>query len=480
MNHCARLSAITALGAAGLAAAVASAPKAEVQTETIGFEKIGENDPLRQQIALPGQADHPCVIFAPDTPMERVIEVTTALHGQSGERFVPEGSTWFGEGNGGTLTYSFPSDGLTIPDAVNGGTGTNNLNSTLANQFGNTDAGKDQFRDAFNQWDDLINITYQEVSDDSAAWGAGGNNNRGDVRIGMINIDGSGGVLAYNMFPSGGGDMVLDSAENWGSSFGNFRFLRNTVAHEHGHGMGLLHVCPIQESKLMEPFLSTAFDGPQHDDIRGSTFLYGDRFEDNDSSGSAASLGAFGFGDSATEENLSMRNDQDIDVYSIDVPDNARVSVDLAPFGFVYQQAPQDFFCNSGDSFNSLTIIDLRLEVLDSDGSTVLASSNSGGFGDDESVSEVDLVDAGTYFIRVSPAAANGVAQIYTLDVAVTEGDSIPCPADLDGDGVVGSGDLAILLGDWNSASSPADLDGSGAVGSGDLAIVLGDWGACP
>lgn len=64
----------------------------------------------------------------------------------------------------------------------------------------------------------------------------------------------------------------------------------------------------------------------------------------------------------------------------------------------------------------------------------------------------------------------------YLADFAVA---SVPCPADLDGDGSVGSSDLAILLGSWG-ASGVGDLDGSGAVGSGDLAILLGSWGACP
>lgn len=47
---------------------------------------------------------------------------------------------------------------------------------------------------------------------------------------------------------------------------------------------------------------------------------------------------------------------------------------------------------------------------------------------------------------------------------------------DLDGDGHVGPGDLAIVLGAWGTAA--ADLDGDGTTGAGDLAIVLGAWGS--
>jgi hypothetical protein len=35
------------------------------------------------------------------------------------------------------------------------------------------------------------------------------------------------------------------------------------------------------ETKLMEPYLSLRFDGPQDDDIRGAHRLYGDPYEVN-------------------------------------------------------------------------------------------------------------------------------------------------------------------------------------------------------
>ncbi len=47
---------------------------------------------------------------------------------------------------------------------------------------------------------------------------------------------------------------------------------------------------------------------------------------------------------------------------------------------------------------------------------------------------------------------------------------------DVDGDGVVGSADLATLLGDWGSASYASDLNGDGVVEAADLALLLGAW----
>ena len=53
-----------------------------------------------------------------------------------------------------------------------------------------------------------------------------------------------------------------------------------------------------------------------------------------------------------------------------------------------------------------------------------------------------------------------------------------PCPADLNGDGSVGGGDLSTLLGAWGTKA--VDLDGDGVCGGSDLAVMLGAWGACP
>ena len=66
------------------------------------------------------------------------------------------------------------------------------------------------------------------------------------------------------------------------------------------------------------------------------------------------------------------------------------------------------------------------------------------------------------------------------------DGDLLPdecaiggCPADLDGDGVVGGADLGLLFVAW-SGSGPADLDGDGVVGGADLGLLFVQWGDCP
>jgi hypothetical protein len=53
------------------------------------------------------------------------------------------------------------------------------------------------------------------------------------------------------------------------------------------------------------------------------------------------------------------------------------------------------------------------------------------------------------------------------------------CPEDLNGDGVVNTADLLILLGNWGHAGA-GDIDGNGIVNTGDLLILLAAWGECP
>lgn len=53
------------------------------------------------------------------------------------------------------------------------------------------------------------------------------------------------------------------------------------------------------------------------------------------------------------------------------------------------------------------------------------------------------------------------------------------CPQDLDGDGAVGAGDLAILLDSWGPCEGcNEDFNGDDVANAVDLSQVLGAWGA--
>ncbi len=54
------------------------------------------------------------------------------------------------------------------------------------------------------------------------------------------------------------------------------------------------------------------------------------------------------------------------------------------------------------------------------------------------------------------------------------------CRPDLDGDRVIGSADLGLLLAAWGDRSRAHDLDRDGQVGGSDLGLLVGSWGACP
>jgi hypothetical protein len=55
-----------------------------------------------------------------------------------------------------------------------------------------------------------------------------------------------------------------------------------------------------------------------------------------------------------------------------------------------------------------------------------------------------------------------------------------PCPADVDGDGVVNVQDFLLLLAVWGSAGGPADVNDDGIVNVEDFLLLLAAWGACP
>jgi hypothetical protein len=84
---------------------------------------------------------------------------------------------------------------------------------------------------------------------------------------------------------------------------------------------------------------------------------------------------------------------------------------------------------------------------------------------------------------RVTDGDVTGFARVDMGAYEAPPGTAV-CPWDLDGDLVVGTADLTLLLAAWgpcdDPAACPADIDGDGVVGLGDLLPVLLRWGACP
>jgi len=346
-----------------------------------------------------------------------------------------------------TLSWSFIPDGTDAPD-LNGNLGDSNLFARMDQLFGaaNRQTWVNQFINSFNRWGALTGVTYERIMfngndwDDGASWGSGGSANRGDIRIAMRNFGGAGGVLAFNSFPDNG-DMVLDSSESWATSANTYRFLRNTIMHEHGHGLGFAHVCPTNNTKLMEPFLNTNFDGPMQDDVRGGQFFYGDAMESNNTPtlatdlgtlnpGTTTSLGAISSPSIANTSMLSLRSsDNDYFKYTIDGP--KLVNITVTPVGSTYTDLDQngDGSCQTtpANNTNSLTQGDIQVSAYASNGTTLWRTQNLNEAGSNEAIVGL-LVNDGLNYFRIYPDGAISQTQCYTLSITI-QNTSLACNA---------------------------------------------------
>lgn len=322
------------------------------------------------------------------------------------------------------ITWSIIPDGTPIAGYNGEPAGNSNLISFLNGIYGNQDTWLALFEQIFARWSDLNGVTYVfEPNDDGAPFDGNFPSNpgsagvRGDIRIGGHTIDGDSNILAYNFFPDSG-DMIIDTADNfYANTSNNSLGFRNVLAHEHGHGMGISHVCPVTQTKLMEPFVSFAFDGPQHDDILAAQRGYGDRFEHNDNVGEATDLGTPIRGNSVTQSDLSIDGTSDVDYFQFTISSSSEVTIEVAPQGQSYLSGPQNFngTCSAGTTFNSLTQSDLSVELLDINGSTVLDSADANGAGGTETISSFSLNTAGTYYVRVQ--GDTDAVQLYDLQL---------------------------------------------------------------
>ncbi len=348
------------------------------------------------------------------------------------------------QGDATTLTWSVIPDGTFIRSGVGEAAGASDLIDFLDGVYhgGASPGGNDltqrtwwqEIDQTFDRFSDLSGLSYiYEANDDGANQidTPGSSNVRGDVRIGGKVFTGiPGGVLAYNFGPDSG-DMVIDTGDGFFN--GNSLRFRNVVAHEHGHGVGQAHTDPVNNTKLLEPFINLNFDGPQFDDILGLQRQYGDIYEKNggnDVFGNATSLGAVADGatveigadaigltgsllnDDTDTDFISIDDNSDTDFLSFSVNSAANVDLTLTPVGPTYQEGPQN---GATSPLNTAQLSDLTLTLFDTDGTTVLATSNVAGLGGVESISEL-LGSAGTYFARVT--GANNNIQTYHLSVS--------------------------------------------------------------
>jgi len=182
---------------------------------------------------------------------------------------------------------------------------------------------------------------------------------------------------------------------------------------------------------LMEPFLATAFDGPQLDDILGMQRLYGDANEENggnDTYQTATSLGKFrprdsrSYGVDANDtvvgfediDFLSIDDNSDTDFFKFTVMTPSLIDLTLTPLGPAYQEGSQG---GIQTLFDTAAQSDLILSLFDRDGTSLLDFANDNGSGMVEEISSYRLDSSGDYYVKIQ--GMQNAAQFYQLDIDV-------------------------------------------------------------
>ncbi len=385
------------------------------------------------------------------------------------------------------LTYSFPDDGTTWGLSEISAPGPNTLNAELLNLYGagNLDLGREYLRQSIAVFRKYGGLTYAEVADDGSAMDQDPvrTPDRGDIRIGGLAF-GTGTFLAYNAFPSpdfagvGGGDMVVNTSfflpENFSDPANDFRYLRNTIAHEHGHGTGYIHSTPCDGTKLMEPFIDTTGDTMRVDGRRGLGNNYGDRFAGNQLQGNAEPLGTLTR--SVILPDLSTNgddgpNNSDEDWFSLTVAEQTTVSVTVQPTGGSYQNGQQFFGC-----FGDETTIDAfragNLNVEIRTFFNLIASGNANGAGEAETATAT-LNPGVQYLVRVVDIGPSTEQDVQLYDLTIDLNGTPAAPWAVAGlDKRIAAGETCFFIGDiLSEPTQPGatlvqydwDLDGNGS-----------------
>jgi hypothetical protein len=389
------------------------------------FEKLEERSlfsttPLAPPVVL---EEAPHVVWAPDTPQSVVDDWESRFAAAGADVNDVDGNRWtrtatngsgLAQGHPSTITWSVVPDGTSIGGFSGESAAPSDLRRRLDTLYGSMGTWLPLLQQVFDRWEAVSGIDFvYEPADDGVSYSNANNGvlgRRGDIRVGGHLIDGNSGVLAYNFFPNMG-DMVIDTADNFFNSLAsNSLRLRNVLAHELGHGLGLPHSLPVAGAKLMEPYINLSFDGPQHDDILRMNRGYGDRLESNDTSGTAFGLGALP-SELVTVSDVSIDDDSDVDLFSFSVTANSVVDFAIAPVGSVYTVGLEG---GSNESFDSRAQSNLSLAVLAANGTTIVRSVNEAGIGGNETIVDLNL-SSGQYYVRVT--GAQNAAQLYTLSV---------------------------------------------------------------
>jgi len=405
--------------------------------ETLGLFGEGALDERRVEIvreiadSIDAGTEMPALCFAPETDEKYSWMVNQIIYGGANafqqidrwERTALSGPGLV-QGQPTVITYSYVADGTFIPN-IGFGAGNSQMFAWLDSVYGSTSAWQSLFDQVFAQWSELTGTSYvYEPNDDGSTMFAftGTPGVRADVRIGAMVLDGNSGVLAFNFFPDNG-DMVFDAFDSfYGNTGNNSLRMRNVIGHEAGHGLGMLHVCPANQTKLMEPFVSTAYDGPQLDDILNGHRHYGDPQEPNDLGENATALGNLNIGEQLELVNVSLDDADDRDFYKLTLDSPALVTFTATPDAASYNQGPQTqegcFSANFDTNYN--IVHDLQINLYSSDDLVnPILTAQTTPIGMAEEI-EYAASLSGDYYYEVFAVSAQENVQRYRIDVSTT------------------------------------------------------------
>jgi len=182
----------------------------------------------------------------------------------------------------------------------------------------------------------------------------------------------------------------------------------------------------------MEPFISLGFFGIQPDDLLSAQRQYGDRLCGSDVIAVAHPT------NSIAQENLSIDDENDVDLYALSGRRLDAITIDVTPTGTTYESGIQIIPFPPGTAigclppgdpfyappFAAAQQVDLVVDLLDPSGA-VIATSNVGPAGSVENgIVEFVLPATGNYVIRVSGSGEDAI-QGYNISCALV---STPVP----------------------------------------------------
>lgn len=317
----------------------------------------------------------PLFVFAAFVAAVSTAAPTDAYYNNDRWTFTTAGGSAGPMGTPLSLTWGIADDGTLVQNVLPGVNRNSNLVAKLDAWYGAGPGGSDltqrpwfgYLESSFERWEQVSGLTFNyEPNDDGAPHNAAPGNLgvRADIRVAGARYDGTfgtnRGTAAYSIAPDQG-DVFLDTDDDgsdpndttsgyYNDPAGNAFSLRHTLMHEVGHSLGLGHLNSPSAFVLMEPFTQTLFDGPQHDDIRGVQFLYGDALEKdggNDTDATATPLGTIAGGSTVSigthggltkvepymTDFVSINRSADIDVFSFSVAGASQIDVTLTPLG---------------------------------------------------------------------------------------------------------------------------------------------------